>query len=124
MYQKYALLILALAVGLVSASCSGMSYAMKTYGDVQPVNFAAHGKTWRVFDKPESGLIMLTPSLGDAALAGAAEGATLWLAGSMDPTQLVFQSAAKDYLASTGRNCQILTARLVVDPQWEFSYAC
>ncbi len=115
---------LALICGFASASCTGLSYAMETYGDVKPVNFDAYGRTWRVFDKPESGLIMLTPSIGDAAIAGAAEGATLGLAGSMDATQLVFQSAAKDFLASTGRNCRILTARLVVDPQWEFSYAC
>ncbi|NOD94318.1 hypothetical protein GS636_16125 [Ruegeria sp. HKCCD4884] len=122
-YKAIGMTVLCAAL-LYTASCSGMSYAMKTYGDVDPINFEAYGRTWRVFDKPESGLIMLTPSLGDAALAGAAEGATFGLAGSMDPTQLVFQSAAAEYLKSTGRTCDIRSARLVIDPQWEFTYTC
>lgn len=121
--RTLAITVLSAAI-LYTASCSSMSYAMKTYGDVDPINFEAYGRTWRVFDKPESGLIMLTPSLGDAALAGAAEGATLGLAGSMDPTQLVFQSAAAEYLKSTGRTCDIRSGRLVLDPQWEFTYTC
>ena len=112
------------ALVIAVTACSGMDYAMQTYSGIQPIKFSAYGKNWRVFDKPETGIMMITPSLGDAAVAGAAEGATLYLAGDMDAPVEVFQATAQRYLDSSGRGCQITSGRLVVDPQWEFSYSC
>jgi hypothetical protein len=110
--------------GLLLAGCGGMNYAMQTYGDVKPVQFVSQNAVWRVFDKPAENLMMLTPSLQDAAAAGATEGITLGMSGDQDAPLPVFKAAAVEYLATTGRRCSITSSRKVLEPQWEFTYLC
>ena len=115
----------ALAAGLALTGCGeGFDYAMETYRDVPPVNVVSDGKVWRVFDRPDAGLIMITPSLGDVAGAAAIEGATLGLSGDLDPEEPAYRAAAMAHLRSTGRSCRILTGREVIETQWEYSYRC
>jgi len=114
-----------LAMGLLLwTGCSGFDYAMETYGDTPPVAFTSQGKAWRIFDKPGDRIMMITPSLGDVAGAGMAEGLTLGTIGDQTAPVTHFRQAASDYLASTGRRCSITSTREVVDPQWEFTYEC
>lgn len=115
--------LLAAALVLLEG-CSGYEYAMKTYGDTDPVNFTSQGKVWRVFDKPNDGIMMITPSLSDTAEASIAEGLTLGAIGNQTAPVPHFRKAASDYLKATGRTCTVTSTREVVDPQWEFTYDC
>lgn len=105
-------------------ACAGMNYAIENYTGVKPKTFAHDDKTFRVFDKPNEGRLMITPSLGDAAGAGMVQGLTLGLSGNMSGPEGKFQKATETYLRITGRKCRITNGALVVQPQWEFFYTC
>jgi hypothetical protein len=114
-----------LAISLLCfAGCSGVDYAMQTYGEVTPVSFLSRGTSWRIFDKPEDQIMMVTPSIGDVVGAGIVEGITVGAIGNQTAPVTHFRLAASEYLTSTGRTCTITSTREVVDPQWEFTYEC
>jgi hypothetical protein len=110
---------------LLVGGCAGMSYAVSEYQGISPVPFDVAGDdTYRVFDKPASNKLMITPSIGRAMAMGAGRGITLMAADTSVPKPL-YERAALGYLASTGRtNCRIVDGYLVIDPQWEFKYDC
>lgn len=68
---------------------------------------------------------MITPSLGSAALHGAAKGATFGGV-NIDNDQDRFHSVATAYLAKdrAAQACKILEGKLLMSPQWEFVYLC
>jgi hypothetical protein len=66
---------------------------------------------------------MITSSLSSAMGDGAIRGLTLG-AVEATPAKPIFQRAAEEYLASTGRSCSIIDAYLLIRPQWEFKYDC
>ena len=101
----------------VLAGCSGVQYAMDNYRGIKPQKIAHNGQTFRVFDKPEEGRMMITPSLGKAALQGATFGAAA-------TAEMTFQGAAETYLEITGRQCEVGDPKLVVQPQYEVFYRC
>jgi len=64
-------------------------------------------------------------ALGDAALHGAARGATFGGV-NIDDDQLRYTSATSAYLAKDrpSQACKVLDGKLLVTPQWEFVYLC
>lgn len=104
--------------------CAQLDYAMTEYGGIKPLQFAYSGKTWRIFDRPADGRLMITPTVGDAAAAGAVEGMTLGLSGNASGSEGVFHSAALAYLKTRSKSCKIYNGALVINPQWEFFYEC
>lgn len=109
---------------LLLAGCGGMSYAIEHYSGIKPVSFNTAGKTYRVYDKPNENRLMITPSLADAAAAGAIQGATFGLSGNPLGPQGEFRMASQAFLNARSGNCQVLDGSLVVHPQYEFFYAC
>ena len=102
---------------LALTACGGMSYAIENYKGVDIERFDYAGQTFRIFDKPEESRLMITPSIGKAALGGATFGAA-------NTAEMTYTNAAQEYLNSTGRKCIVSDLKLVVKPQWETFYNC
>jgi hypothetical protein len=116
-------LLAALMVLPAIAGCAGID-AAREYDDVQVTSFDANGHPWRIFDKPEEGRLMITPSFGRSAGAGLWRGLTF---GAVDgsPPKPEFQSAVEAYLAShRPTKCTVLDGYVLLSPQWEFKYRC
>lgn len=113
------------ACALALAGCgAGIQYIMEEYKGTEAKTFEVEGEDiYRVFDKPASNKLMITPSLGTALAAGAASGATFGAA-HIDGPKPIFERAALGYLASTGRTCRIIDGYILARPQWEFKYDC
>lgn len=113
------------AVSLTLAGCSGVSYVLENYKDIEVKEVLVEGDdTYRVFDKPAAGKMMVTSSLSAAAGQGAIKGLTLYAVDAAPPKPR-FQKAAETYLVNTGREgCRILDGYLLINPQWEFVYDC
>lgn len=120
--KKYA----AIAAVCALAGCAGINYAMENYSGVPVQRISHDDRGWRVYDKPQEGRLMITPSLGDSAGAGAATGLTLGLATSPYVYESTFKPTVQAYLAQKHGNgaCRITSADLVVKPQFEFFYEC
>jgi hypothetical protein len=113
-----------LFAAVILSGCANLNYVMENYNGIEPVNFAVAGADeYRVFDKPDQNRMMISSSLSSAMGQGAAAGLTL---GAVDatPAKPLFQRAAEEYLASTGRSCTIVDGYLLIKPQWEFKYSC
>jgi hypothetical protein len=108
---------IAVLVVLFLTGCSGIGYAMEHYKNVKPQQFAYDGQGFRIFDKPNEGRLMITPTIG-AAMAG---GATF---GGANTPEIRYKQASLAYLASTGRKCKASDMKLVIQPQWETFYTC
>jgi hypothetical protein len=105
------------ALGLLAGCGGGLSYALDNYKGTKPVKFSDAGQKFRVFDKPSEKRLMITPSIGSAALQGATFG-------SSATPEMTYQAAAQAYVTATGRNCKMGDMRLIVEPQWETFYTC
>lgn len=120
--MKVVVLIAASAIALVG--CAGVQHAMTHYSGIEPVNVAMPDDTYRVFDKPADGRVMVTSSLGAAAAQGFGSGLLLNAVDNTPPLPS-FQAAAEKHFVDTGRtNCRITQGYLVVKPQFEFRYTC
>jgi hypothetical protein len=109
---------------IAMTGCTGINYAVENYSGVDVERFEANGQTWRIFDKPAEGRLMITPTLGKAAAVGAAQGATFGLSrGGASPVQN-FEAAANLFIKSRDKTCQVTSGSLVVNPQYEFFYTC
>ena len=58
--------VLALAVAAGLAGCGTLNYITKTYSDIRVIDFAGVDDTYRIFDRPDIGRLMITPSFGAA----------------------------------------------------------
>ncbi|WCE67945.1 hypothetical protein PL335_06255 [Sulfitobacter faviae] len=110
------------AVAVSLAGCAGINEAMTKYGDTDPVTYRIDGSTWRIFDQPENGRMMITTGVGTAGATGAKQGVTFGLANNPYETGAAYQPAATAYLAPRG--CKITGGHLVLPMQYEFEYAC
>lgn len=119
--MKTATIAAALCLGLTG--CASMEYIVKNYNDVPVVEHTTSYDTFRVFDKPREGRMMITSSIGAAAAGGFAKGLTFGASGTVAPKP-VYQEAVESYLAKTGRACRVTDGTLLADPQWEFRYEC
>lgn len=120
----------ALSAALCLSACGGMGTAISEYGGVTPVSFSHAGSTWRVYDKPETGRLMITPTIGDSMASGFIGGATLGVAGdpitgrSAGIPQDKFSDAAVAWVTRHGSSCKLTKGHLLIMPQWEFFYSC
>jgi len=117
--------VAALFAALTLSGCgANVSYIMNNYQGIEPVDFTvAEADTYRIFDKPDQRMMMITSSLSSAMGDGAIRGLTLG-AVEATPAKPIFQRATEEYLASTGRSCSIIDGYLLIRPQWEFKYDC
>lgn len=116
--------VLGVTAALSLAACGGLNYAMTNYSGVEVQRFAVSGTTYRIFDKPEENRLMITPTIGDAAAAGAIQGGTLGLSGDPLGPQSEFRAAAQAFLSARSRGCTISDGAKVVAAQYEFFYTC
>lgn len=113
---------LMLIAGATLAGCAGFDAALE-YTGTPVMSYMNMADTWRIFDKPAEGRLMITPSLGRAAGNGAVSGLTLGIADT-DIPKPEYQNAVEGWLISTGRMCKVTDGYKLIRPQWEFKYAC
>src|ERR1051326_3367259 len=82
------------------AGCAGIGAALD-YTGTPVMNYTDARDTWRIFDKPMEGKLMITPSLEKSGYQGAVTGATLGLVNGFLP-RMVFEETAEQYLAGSG----------------------
>lgn len=118
-----AALTLMLAGGL--SACASVDYVVTTYGNIPADSFALpDGASYRVFDRPDIGKIMTTPSIRATVTTGVVSQATLGLVDDT-PNVVHHRIVAEAYLASRGRTCSLVGAsREVLTTQFEHDYTC
>lgn len=112
----------AIAACAALMGCAGFDQAM-TYSGIDPVHFDSGDATWRIFDKPAEGKLMITPTLGNAMGQGVLKGLTFGAADT-DIPKSQYQGAVEAWLKHTGRSCTIIDGYKIIQPQWEFTYRC
>lgn len=115
--------VILLAVAALLSGCASFSYITESYGNVTLVEVTTRYDTFRVFDKPTEGKLMITSSIGSALTTGFTGGLLLNPTATQTPKP-IFQEGAEQFLAQTGRSCRIVDGYLLVNPQWEFKYEC
>lgn len=109
------------ALGLTG--CAGLSAALD-YDDVTVHAIEVRGSTWRIFDKPAEGRMMITPTYGRSAANGFLSGLTLGAADT-DIPKSEYQVGVEAWLGATGRrSCTVIDGYKLIRPQWEFKYDC
>lgn len=109
---------------LMVSACSGMGYAIENYSGVDVQRIQVNGESWRIFDKPNEDRLMITPSIGRAASAGAVQGATFGISDGGKDTMTEFEAAANAYIKSRNSKCEVSKGALVINTQYEFFYEC
>ena len=102
--------------------CTGLDEAVDVsgqYSSTPVVRYDNEGGSWRISDKPNEGRLKIGPSL--AGWFGAAFGRVV----TFTPLPKdEYQETVEGWLSSTGRRCTVTDGYLLIDPQWEFKYAC
>lgn len=112
-----------LALCAMLGGCASINYIRDEYHGVAIVEVAMPDDTYRVFDKPAEGKLMITSSIASAAGQGFVRGLTLGVA--PDPPRPLFEAAAARFLEQSGRQgCRVVDAYLLARPQWEVKYDC
>jgi hypothetical protein len=114
---------LLLIVALTLAACSAPQHIGDEYRNVPRTTFAFEGNTYRIFDKPSAGKLVVTPSVANAMSDQLIRKMTFGAYGNAAP-KASMESAVAAYLTSNGRKCTTDSATLVRKPQWEFAYSC
>lgn len=117
------LIVSAILLALPLVGCQSQQSTTNHYENVEMQRFTNGGDTYRVFDKPSDGRLMIASNVGTAATLGVAQGLTFGLAGSGGLATKV-RGAAQQYLDSTGRNCAIYSVEPIADPKYEVLYTC
>ncbi len=115
-----AVIIITAAISL--SGCAGLDAALQ-YNGTTVMPYMNMADTWRIFDKPVEGRLMITPSLGRSAGDGALRGLTLGIADT-DIPKPEYQQAVEGWLISSGRMCSVTDGYKLIRPQWEFKYSC
>lgn len=111
------------ALLLPLAGCAGVSHAMQ-YAGTTIVRVETDDDVYRIYDKPDEGRLMITPSIGRAAADGFVRGGTIGIVDSSSPKPF-FRNAVEKHFARTGRTqCKITDGYVILHPQWEFTYTC
>jgi hypothetical protein len=114
--------IIVLLLSLLLSGCAGMD-AVNQYEGIDPPHFQYNGATWRIFDKPNEGKLMITPTIGEAMTEGLWRGLTLG-AIDTDMPKSTYQAAVEGWLTYTHRKCVVMDGYKLIRPQWEFKYRC
>ncbi len=114
-------LVVALAFSLTA--CSAPMHVADEYRNVPRTTFNFEGNTYRIFDKPSAGKLVVTPSVANAMSDSLIRKVTFGAYGNAVPKSSM-EAAVAAYLTSNGRKCAADTATLVRKPKWEFTYSC
>ena len=120
--QARTALYMTLALTALSG-CAYPQYVNDEYRYIPLTNFAHGNRSFRIFDKPSAGRLIITPSLSTAMGNAVIRSATF---GEYDnkPQQATLEAAVQAYFIAQGRKCTLTGSSLVYDPQWEFTYEC
>ena len=110
-------------ITLTLSACAYPQYVNDEYRYIPLTNFAFANQSFRIFDKPSAGKLIITPSLSTAMSDVVIRNATFGKYNN-STAQNALEQAAAAYLSSQGRKCSITGASLMYDPQWEFTYDC
>lgn len=121
--QSWFRMTVALSAMVLVSGCAGVGYILENYTGVEVVQVAMPDDTYRVFDKPSEGKMMVTSSIGAAAGQGIGKGLTLTILDTTPPKPR-FQAAAEKFLVDSGRTCVITDGYILITPQFEFKYTC
>lgn len=110
-------------LALLLSACAYPHYVNDEYRYIPLATFAHDNHSYRVFDKPSAGKLIITPSLATAVSDGVIRNATFGRYHNRTGRDTL-ETAASAYLARHGRKCTITDGTLVYDPQWEFTYVC
>jgi hypothetical protein len=115
---------LSLLLALTTLSgCAYPQYMNDEYRYIPLTNFSHDDRSFRIFDKPSAGRLIITPSLTTAMSDVVIRGATLGeFHNATEKTTL--ERAVEAYFTARGRKCSVTGSSLIYDPQWEFSYEC
>lgn len=105
------------------AGCQNAGYLMDTYNSVKKQTVQTPGGSFWVFDRPDLGKIMTTPTPGTITVPTLVSSSTLGLI-NVDPVVAAHQNVAKQWFAKTGRNCTIKTSFEIWRPEYEHTYTC
>ncbi|MFN8948423.1 MAG: hypothetical protein ACK6DM_09710 [Alphaproteobacteria bacterium] len=105
------------------SGCAYPQYVNDEYRYIPLTSFSHDNKSFRIFDKPSAGRLIITPSLSMAMGNAMIRGATF---GEVDntPEKRTLAAAVEAYFAAQGRKCTLTGSSLIYDPQWEFTYEC
>jgi hypothetical protein len=112
-----------LLAALALQACAYPHYVNDEYRYIPLTNFSHESQSYRIFDKPSAGKLVITPSLAMAVSDNVIRNVTFGKYHNTTPRETI-EAAVAAYLASGGRNCTVTDAALVYDPQWEFTYTC
>lgn len=105
------------------AGCAGIGRIGSLYaGQEKHVIDTTSGEFW-VFDRPDLGSLVTVPGPAAAAAAGAVAGATLTLVNA-DPVLSLHREVARQWLAKSGRRCEIKASFEPLKPYYEHAYSC
>lgn len=112
------------ALVVVTAGCvPNAGYLMETYGArSHEVIEIGDGSFW-VWDRPDLGKLMTSPSPGTIAGPALLRGLTLGAA-NLDPVLAVHQQVASLWFERTGRKCSLKTSFEIAKPEYEHTYQC
>ncbi|EUB95573.1 hypothetical protein PMI07_002061 [Rhizobium sp. CF080] len=115
--------LLALPLCVMVAGCQNAGYIMDTYNKVGKQTVVTPGGNFWVFDRPDLGKILTTPTPGTIAGPAVFSGMTLGLV-KLDPIVQAHQAVAQMWFAKTGRICEIKTSSEIWRPEYEHLYVC
>ncbi len=119
MRRATAAVLLAVALG----ACAYPSYVHDEYRYIPLTNFAHDNQSYRIFDKPSAGKLIITPSLATAMSDNIIRNVTFGRYNNATE-RAKLDAAVAAYLAANGRQCTVTDATQIYDPQWEFTYSC
>ncbi len=105
------------------SACAYPHYVNDEYRYVPLTNFAHDNRSFRIFDKPSAGKLVITSSLTTAMSDVVIRNATFDKYNNSVERQAL-ENAVTAYLAGQGRTCIVTGSSLMYDPQWEFTYTC
>ena len=114
---------LSLVAALALSACAYPSYVNDEYRYIPLITFAYDNNSFRIFDKPSAGKLIITPSLATAGSDFVIRNVTFDEYDNATDRKAL-EAAVAAYLASAGRKCAITGGAPVYDPQWEFTYTC
>lgn len=121
--HSYRAAALALALALGISACAYPSYVNDEYRYIPLTTFAHENQSYRIFDKPSAGKLVVTPSLTKAVSDNIIRSVTFDRYNNATERERL-EAAVAAYLTSNGRKCTITSGAQVYDPQWEFTYSC
>jgi hypothetical protein len=113
----------AAVTALCLSACTAPQQLGADYRDVPRTNFTHANNTYRIFDKPSAGKLVITRSVGGAMSDTMLRGVTFGAYNNAVP-QTEVGAAVAAYLSSSGRTCTTSEGTKLAAPKWEFTYSC